>query len=390
MSSLSSRIPEFRELRVAERRNRIRRATSIGEDDTMALDGGLSIEIAERMVENVVGTFALPLGIATNFTVNKRDYLVPMVIEEPSVIAAASHGAKLARTRGGFHVAVDAANMIAQVHLIDVPNTRTSYENIRAARGHILELANSVQPRLVARGGGATDIEVRLLGVGHIVVHIIVDCRDAMGANIVNTVAEAVAPMLADLTRSNAALRILSNLADRRLVHASCEIASDSLAFGEFDGLDVAVAIATVSRIAEVDTYRTATHNKGILNGIDAVALATGNDWRAIEAGAHAFAARHGRYEPLSRWTVSEQGILRGSLTLPLALGTVGAALRAHQGAQTALRILGATSARELAAVTGAVGLATNLAALRALATEGIQRGHMRLHHRVTSYCAAQ
>jgi hydroxymethylglutaryl-CoA reductase len=379
--SRNSRISGFFKLTLEQRREQLRASCDLPAEALAALDGGLHTEVADHMIENVVGTYALPLGVATNFRVNERDHLVPMVVEEPSVVAAASHAAKMARELGGFEGTADPPEMIAQIQLTDVPDAQAALAHIQAARAEILALADRVQPRLVERGGGARDLEVRTLGDSMIAVHLIIDCRDAMGANLLNTTAEAVADRLAELSGGRVGLRILSNLADRRRVRISCRVPTRSLAFGEFDGAEVAAAIVTATRFAELDPYRAATHNKGIMNGVDAVVMATANDWRSVEAGAHAYAAHSGRYSPLSRWKL-EGEVLAGSLEMPLALGIVGGALRTHEGARLALKILDVHSARELAMIAGAAGLATNLAALRALASEGIQRGHMKLHAR--------
>jgi hydroxymethylglutaryl-CoA reductase len=271
--------------------------------------------------------------------------------------------------------------MIAQIQLMDVADPARAAARIEAAREEILSHADSVLPRIRERGGGARDLEVRRLGDTMLAVHIVVDCCDAMGANVANTVAEAAAARLVALGGGRVGLRILSNLADRRRVRVRCRLPAEALAFGGFTGDEVASGIISAAQFAEIDPYRAATHNKGILNGVDAVALATGNDWRSVEAGAHAYAAARGRYAPLSTWRMAE-GALEGALEMPLAIGTVGGALRAHEGARLALRILGVASAQELASIAGSVGLATNLAALRALASEGIQRGHMTLHAR--------
>jgi hydroxymethylglutaryl-CoA reductase len=390
-SKPSSRIPEFRRLSLAARRRELADRLNLGDKDLALLDtGGITPADAERMVENAVGVYALPLGVALNFRVNQRDYLVPMAVEEPSVIAAASYAARMVRAGGGFRATADPPLMIAQIELREVADSASARARIEAARAEVLTLANSAVPRLLSRGGGARALEVRQAdGVGNgtagsrLVVHLLLDCRDAMGANSANTVAEAVAPRLADLARAHLGLRILSNLADRRRVQVQAVVPFPALASDkcEATGSDVAEGIAAASRFAEDDPYRTATHNKGIMNGVDAVVMATGNDWRSVEAGAHAYAARDGRYRPLATWRV-EGGGLAGRLEMPMAVGTAGGTLQVHAGARLGLRILGVSSSDELAMVIGAAGLAQNLAALRALATEGIQRGHMNLHRR--------
>ena len=379
-----SRLGRFYALSVAERRERISEVAGLpGDALARALDaGGLDLATADKLVENVVGTYALPYGIALNFTVNGRDVLVPMVVEEPSVIAAASNAARMVRAGGGFWAETPEALMIGQVELRDVADPEAASAVLGAAREELLELARRAAPGLLPYGGGPREIEIRNLGEGRLVLHVLVDCRDAMGANMVNTIAEAIAPRAAELARGRLGLRILSNLADRRRVRVSCRVPIGALA-GK-DGLpaaEVAQAIEEASRFADADPYRAATHNKGIMNGIDAVVLATGNDFRAVEAGAHAYAARSGVYRPLSCWRHAGEELV-GNLELPLALGTVGGTLRAHPGARLALDLVGATGAKELGEVAAAAGLATNLAALRALGTEGIQRGHMALHAR--------
>jgi hydroxymethylglutaryl-CoA reductase len=386
-SGSGSRIPDFRHWSVSERRQALAEHAGLPRQDLEILQaGGLSVEDANRMVENDVGVYALPLGLALNFQVNQRDYLVPMAVEEPSVIAAASYAARLIRQGGGFSATADESVMIAQIELRAVADHAAAAKAIEAARAEILDLANQATPRLQARGGGARDLMVREIGgekAGpRLVVHLHADCRDAMGANLVNTMAEAVAPRLAQLARAEIGLRILSNLADQRLVHVSARVPLPALATREgLTGQQVAEGIVAASHLAEDDPYRAATHNKGIMNGVDAVVMATGNDWRGVEAGAHAYACRDGRYRPLAIWRISDEHLV-GRLDMPMAVGTVGGTLQVHAGARLCLRILGVTSAGTLAMVIGAAGLGQNLAALRALATEGIQRGHMNLHRR--------
>jgi hydroxymethylglutaryl-CoA reductase len=322
--------------------------------------------------------------------VNGHDYVVPMVVEEPSVVAAASNAAKMVRAGGGFSAEVDAPLMISQIQLTHVDDQEAACARILSHKEEILARAERAVPGLVARGGGARDVEARVLGTAEdamIVVHIIVDCRDAMGANLVNTVAEAVADRLAEIAGGKVGLRILSNLCDKRCVRIKCRVPAEVLATDDMDGDAVIDGIVNASRFAELDPYRAATHNKGIMNGVDSVVIATGNDWRAVEAGAHAFAARSGRYAPLATWRKVE-GALVGRLELPLALGTVGGTLRVHPAARLSLRMLGIDNAGELAMIAAAVGLASNLAAVRALATDGIQRGHMALHARSVAVAA--
>ncbi|MGA7740710.1 MAG: hydroxymethylglutaryl-CoA reductase, degradative [Polyangia bacterium] len=387
MSDSNSRIPEFRRLSLADRRRELAVHAGLNSDDLAVLDtGGLAAADAGRMIENVAGIYALPLGVALNFQVNQRDYLVPMAVEEPSVVAAASYAARMVRAGGGFSATADPPIMIAQIELRDVGDPPAARARIEAARAEILALANSSQTVLVSVGGGACDLQVRHVTgstQSRLVVHLHVNCRDAMGANSVNTMAETVAPRLAELARGRVGLRILSNLADRRLVRVSARVPFAALASdkGSASGEQVADGIAAASRFAEDDPYRAATHNKGIMNGVDAVVMATGNDWRSVEAGAHSYAARDGRYRPLSTWKV-EGDALVGRLEMPMAVGTVGGTLQVHPGARLALRILRVSSSEELGMVIGAAGLGQNMAALRALATEGIQRGHMSLHRR--------
>ena len=388
----TSRFPGFYKITVQERRALVAETTGVAPGDMeRALDaGGLDAETADKFVENVLGTYALPFGVALNVRVNGHDHVVPMVVEEPSVVAAASNAAKMIRSGGGFHAEVDAPLMISQIQLTNVEDTAIAAQLLRLSEKEILALADRAIPGLVARGGGARSMEVRVLGEAAdrmMVVHVIVDCRDAMGANLVNTVAEAVADRLAAIACADVGLRILSNLCDRRCVRVRCSIPAEALATEEMDGEAVIDGIVNASRFAELDPYRAATHNKGIMNGIDAVVIATGNDWRAVESGAHAFAARSGRYAPLAIWR-REGSNLTGFLEVPLALGTVGGTLRVHPAARLALRILGTENAGELAMAAAAVGLANNLAAVRALATDGIQRGHMAQHARSVALAA--
>jgi hydroxymethylglutaryl-CoA reductase len=354
--------------------------------------GGLEPGQAEHMIENVVGIFGLPLGIATNFLINGVERLIPMVIEEPSVVAGASYMAKLARASGGFLAESDPSEMIGQIQVLDLPDPNQAAERILAQEDALLAQANLADETLVSLGGGARSIEIRILeqtAAGPmLIVHLIFDTLDAMGANSVNTALEKLAPSIAQLTGGRTQLRILSNLADRRLARARCRVAVKSLAFDEFPGEQVRDGIIEAWAFADADPYRAATHNKGIMNGVDAVVVATGNDWRAVEAGAHAFAARSGRYRSLSTWSLGKQGELEGTLELPLALGTIGGATRVHPLARANLALLGVQHARELAEIVAAVGLAQNLAALRALASEGIQRGHMELHARQVAIAA--
>jgi hydroxymethylglutaryl-CoA reductase len=388
----TSRLPGFYKVTVSERRSLVSEATGCDPQEIgRALDGGgLDAETADKFVENVLGTYALPYGVALNVRVNGHDHVVPMVVEEPSVVAAASNAAKMVRAGGGFIAEVDEPLMISQVQIVDVADAPSAAARILAEKADLLARADRSVPGLVARGGGARDLEVRTLGAPEdrmMVVHIVVDCRDAMGANLVNTVAEALGHRLAELAGGRVGLRILSNLCDKRCVRVTCRVPASALATEDMDGQAVIDGIVNASRFAELDPYRAATHNKGIMNGIDAVVIATGNDWRAVEAGAHAFAARSGRYAPLATWRRNGDALV-GRIELPLALGTVGGTLRVHPAARLSLRMLGITSSGELATIAAAVGLASNLAAVRALATDGIQRGHMALHARSVAVAA--
>jgi hydroxymethylglutaryl-CoA reductase len=391
---VSSRISGFYNWTLEERLDWLANAAGLAAGEIAILRGedGLSLEQADRMIENVTGRYTLPLGIALNFTVNGRDVLVPMVVEEPSVVAGASFAAKLARAGGGFCVETSAPHMIGQIQVLDLANPETARAALLAAREQILARADEVDPVIRRLGGGARDLQVRILSdtpVGPmLVVHLIYDVRDAMGANAVNTACERLAPQIEEITGGRVGLRILSNLADRRTARAECAIPVETLAFADFEGARVARSIVEAWAFAAADPYRATTHNKGIMNGIDAVAMATGQDWRAIEAGAHAYAARSGHYTSLSTWHQDDRGNLVGRLELPLAVGIVGGATRSHPTAQVALKLLGVETAQELAEVMAAVGLAQNLAAIRALATEGIQKGHMALHARQVALAA--
>jgi hydroxymethylglutaryl-CoA reductase len=385
----TSRLPGFYKVTVQERRALVGEATGADPADIeRSLDcGGLDAEVADKFVENVLGTYALPYGVTLNVRVNGHDYVVPMVIEEPSVVAAASNAAKMVRAGGGFVVDTDPPHMIAQVQICDVADAERAAQRVTEDATAILELANRAMGGLVARGGGAIELEARVLADDMLVVHIIIDCQDAMGANLVNSAAEAVAGRIAAIAGGRVGLRILSNLCDRRCVRVHCRVPAEALATDDMTGSEVIDGIVNASRFAELDPYRAATHNKGIMNGIDAVVIATGNDWRAVEAGAHAFACRSGRYQPLATWRRDGEHLI-GRLELPLALGTVGGTLRVHPAARLSLRVLGVKDAQQLAAVTACVGLASNLAAVRALATDGIQRGHMGLHARSVALAA--
>lgn len=390
----SSRIRGFYDLPLKKRHQLLieRGFLSPQELENLCSEGNLPLEIAENMIENVIGTFSFPLGIGLNFRVNGRDVLVPMVVEEPSVVAGASFMAKLAREGGGFTAHADDPVMIGQLQVLDVKDLQAAEESILNQKEQLLGTLVDVDPVLRDLGGGPKGLETRQIphsAIGpFLVIHLLFDVRDAMGANAVNTACEKLAPHLEEITGGRVHLRILSNLADRRLASAACTIPLESLAFGEYTGEQVRDGIIEAWAFADADPYRAATHNKGIMNGVDAVLLATANDWRAVEAGAHAYAARYGFYRSLSTWSRDQAGNLRGKLELPLAVGLVGGATRVHPGAKAALKLMGVESAQELTEIIVSVGLAQNLAALRALATDGIQKGHMRLHARQVAIAA--
>ncbi|WP_224250234.1 hydroxymethylglutaryl-CoA reductase, degradative [Hyalangium gracile] len=393
---VTSRLAGFHKLPMEERLAKLGQMFRLEEDEVEALRGvgALQPVLANQMIENAVGTFSLPLGLGLNMMVNGRDYIVPMAVEEPSVVAAVSFAAKIVREAGGFTAEADTSMMIGQVQVTRFGDPTEASAKILDAKEEILALANSFHPAMVARGGGAKDVEVRLLpapegprGEPLLIVHLIIDTQEAMGANLINTMAEGVAPFIEQLTGGKVYLRILSNLADRRLARAMCRIPVPLLADFEMSGEAIAEGIAQASRFAQADPYRAATHNKGVMNGIDSVAIATGQDWRAIEAGAHAFACREGQYRPLSTWYL-EEGHLVGRIELPMALGTVGGPIKVHPSVQVALKLMRVSSARELSMVIAAVGLAQNFAALRALGSVGIQKGHMALHARCVAVTA--
>jgi hydroxymethylglutaryl-CoA reductase len=411
----NSRISGFYDMTLGERRTKILEAlaseTGTAQTPESLLPfttGGLSPEAADHMIENVIGLYSLPLGIALNFMVNGREVFVPMTLEEPSVVAGASFMAKLARAGGGFTANTTDPLMIGQMQVINVTNLDEAKFKLYEQKAELLAEADSIDPILKKFGGGARDLEVRMIEDspigGFLVVHLIYDVRDAMGANAVNTACERLAPRLEAITGGKVHLRILSNLADRRIARARCTIPISELGFGSltqtqptsasgsptrsFTGEEVRDGIIAAYAFAAVDPYRAATHNKGIMNGVDSVVIATGNDWRAIEAGAHAYAARSGRYTSLSTWNKDAEGNLVGTLEMPMAVGIVGGATKVHPAAQAAVKLMGVKTANELAEIIVSVGLAQNMAALRALATEGIQRGHMSLHARQVAIAA--
>ncbi len=374
--SMESRIPGFYKLSQEERMEKVREFANLEKKHVDALMGrALTFEDADRMIENVLGTHELPFGIATNFLINEKDYMIPMVIEEPSVVAAASNAAKIARKHGGFHATSTEPVMIAQIQMCNLTTPQYAKMQILEEKEEILKIANDQDPVLIKFGGGARDIEVRVFEEEQmVVVHLLVDVRDAMGANAVNTMAEAVAPFLEKVTGGETVLRIISNLAAHRLARARAVFNADALG-----GERVVNRILKAYTLAKIDPFRAATHNKGIMNGVTAVVSATCNDTRAIEAGCHAYAARHGRYTSLTHYEKNEDGNLVGSIEIPTAIGTIGGATK-HPVAATALTILGVETATEMGQVLASVGLAQNIAALRALSDEGIQQGHMKLH----------
>lgn len=386
-TSLKSRIEGFYKLPRRERLTTLAQCAGLEDQDVTELlnPTPLPFEVAEHMIENAIGVLGLPLGVGLNFLINGRERLVPMAVEEPSVVAAASFAARIVREAGGFFAEADPPLMIGQIQLVGVPDLEAASQRLQAAMARILAAANAVHPNMLKRGGGARKLEVRPLPETPcgpmLVVHVIVDVGDAMGANAINSMVEAVAPLVAEVAGGEARLRILSNLADQRLARATARLPFSVLQTERFSGEEVAQRIMEAWAFAYADPYRATTHNKGIMNGIDAVALATGQDWRSIEAGAHAYAARSGQYRPLSEWRV-ENGALVGSIELPLAVGIVGGNLECNPRVHFGLRLLRVRSARDLASVMAAVGLAQNFAAVRALATDGIQRGHMALHAR--------
>jgi len=387
-TTVTSRIPGFYRQPVDQRRARLLELGRLSPESRALLEagGGLEQAVADLMSENVVGVHGLPLAVALNFRVDHRDVLVPMAVEEPSVVAAASNAARIVRMTGGFFGEAMPAEMTTQVQLDGVPDAGTAPGRIEAIRDTLFTAANRAMPGMIARGGGCRDMDVRVLDVdeGVVVVHLYVDVGDAMGANLVDTVAEAVAPLIQQHVGGEVGLRILSNLPIRRRVRVRCDVSASPLG-----GDTLCDRIARASRFAELDPYRAVTHNKGIMNGVDAVALALGQDWRSIEAGAHSFASLSGTYKPLAIWKRTEGG-LRGEVDMPMAVGTVGGCTRVHPGVRLGLELADVKSAGELGILMAAAGLASNLAALKALAGEGIQKGHMRLHHRKEEIAGAE
>ncbi len=378
----TSKISGFYKLSPKERLKAVSEFSGLTEDEASCISatGALSLDAADKMVENVIGMMEVPLGVAVNFLINGKDYLIPMAIEEPSVIAAASNAAKMAREGGGFTTSSTGPLMIGQIQAVGIANPNGAKMTILEKKDEIIKRANEVDPVLVKFGGGAKDVEVRVIdtpGGKMVITHLIVDCRDAMGANAVNTMAETVAPYIEELTGGRVYLRIISNLADKRIMRAKAVFTKEAIG-----GEDVVEGIITAYHFAAGDPYRAATHNKGIMNGVTAAVLATGNDTRAIEAGAHVYAARSGVYRPLSAYEKNANGDLVATIEMPMAVGLVGGATKTNPIARAAVKILGVKTATEMGELFAALGLAQNFAALRALATEGIQRGHMGLHSR--------
>lgn len=392
----TSRLPGFYQLSVQERIKKLAEIYELSVEEVEALSsaGALSLNQADKMIENAVGIYSLPIGIGANFLINDKEYLVPMAIEEPSVIAAASFGAKLVRNGGGFTTSSPAPLMIGQIQVVNCQDIERASEAILTEKASLIDYANrELVPNLVKRGGGVRDLELKVLGRGTpygemLIVHVLMDTCDAMGANLINTTAEGLAPQIELLSQGKVYLRILSNLSDRRVARARCVIPPEVFSTATLQGEDVVEGIVQAQNFAILDPYRAVTHNKGVMNGVDAVVMATGNDWRAVEAAAHAYAARSGQYRAMTEWYRNDDGHLVGELELPMAVGMVGAAVSMHPMAQIALKFLRTRSARELAEVIVCVGLAQNLSAIRALATDGIQKGHMALHARTVAMTA--
>ncbi|WP_369379890.1 hydroxymethylglutaryl-CoA reductase, degradative [Lysinibacillus fusiformis] len=375
---MTSRIKGFYLLSVEDRIKLIAEKSKLTNEEVEALNSGISLELADAMVENVIGHISIPLGVAANFKVNGKEVFIPMATEEPSVIAAASNAARAAYELGGIFTSSSGTVMRGQIQVLNIDDPHAARAKIFEHKDEIIEHCNAKDPTLVKLGGGVKDIEVHLIDTAKetmVVVHLIVDTKDAMGANAVNTMAESVSPLIERITNGRVVLRIISNLADKRIVRARGEFSTEMLG-----GIEIAKNIVSAYEFADSDPYRAATHNKGVMNGITAAVLASGNDTRAVEAGAHAYAARSGRYRSLTTWELNKKGNLVGTLELPLAVGIVGGATKTHPVAKAALKIMDVQSAEELASYIAAVGLVENLASLRALSAEGIQSGHMRLH----------
>ncbi|MCR1835538.1 hydroxymethylglutaryl-CoA reductase, degradative [Oceanobacillus caeni] len=393
----TSRIPGFYNMTVQERLEVLSRLHGLQDEDieNLIIDSSLDVGTADKMIENVIGTFELPLGLGLNFLINGKEYVIPMAIEEASVVASASHIAKIVRNAGGFTTESTERVMIGQIQVVGCSDFILAKEEILQNKSVLLEAANNAYPSIVSRGGGAEDLDVRILNEGSdsvysqmLIIYLYINTCDAMGANMINTMVESIAPLVEEITKGKVYLRILSNYADRCLAKAHCVISPELLQTGDFSGEEVRDGVIHAYQFAASDPYRAVTHNKGIMNGIDPIVIATGNDWRAVEAGAHAYAARNGQYSSMTNWFKDENGNLVGELELPMSVGTVGGATRVHPLAKFSLDLLGVKSAKELAEVIVAVGLAQNLGALKALATDGIQKGHMALHSRSVAIAA--
>lgn len=393
----TSRIPGFYNMSVEERRSLLKKLHTFSDDNFTKLteDAPLTVDTADKMIENVIGTFQLPLGLGLNFLINGKDYVVPMAVEEASIVASASHIARIVRQAGGFTATSTERIMIGQIQVIGCEDFPKAKETLLKEKEMLIKAANDAYPSIVARGGGAKDLDVRILNDDvqsayskMLILHLYIDTCDAMGANIINTMVESLAPTVEELTKGKVYLRILSNYADQCLAKARCVIPPELLKTGDFSGEEVRDGVILAYEFAASDPYRAVTHNKGIMNGIDPVVIATGNDWRAVEAGAHAYASRNGVYTSMTEWYKDEEGNLVGELELPMSIGTVGGATRVHPLAKFALDLMDIQSSRELAEVIVAVGLAQNLGALKALATDGIQKGHMALHSRSVAIAA--
>jgi len=385
-----SRFPNFYRLSIKDRVEAVYKRGLISKEDYLALKNQqqqLDLHSADKMIENVIGVMGLPIGLGLNFLINGKDYVIPLAVEEPSIVAALSSAAKIFRNYGGFKAESGDPILMGQIQVVNINNLEKARSEIMSRKEEILNLANSFHPRMVARGGGAVDLNVKTYPMSSfeqdmLIIDLHVDTRDAMGANLVNGMCEGIASLIESITEGEVFLRILSNLSDKALASASVIIPKDALETADYNGERVRDGIVIASDFAHADPYRASTHNKGIMNGIDAVALATGNDWRAIEAGAHAYAARHGRYSALSKWSIDSKGNLVGKIEMPIKVGTVGGPMESNPAVALNLRILNVESAMELARVMAAVGLAQNFSALKALVTEGIQKGHMTLHAR--------
>ncbi|WP_264739995.1 hydroxymethylglutaryl-CoA reductase, degradative [Cytobacillus firmus] len=381
-TTTTTRVPGFYRLTPDERLDIVTKNCKLTEDETKYLSGehALSMDLADSMIENVIGQIGIPIGVAANFKINGKDTFIPMATEEPSVVAAASNAAKAAYDLGGFYTSMSGTIMRGQIQVLNVADPFAARAKIFEHKAEILQRCNEKDPTLVSLGGGAIDLEVNIIQTTNnlmLVIHLIVDTKDAMGANAVNTMAESVAPFIETITNGRVVLRIISNLADRRLVRARAVFSAEALG-----GKEIVENIVNAFEFADFDPYRAATHNKGIMNGITAVVLATGNDTRAVEAGAHAYASISGRYRSLTKWEINKDGNLSGSIELPMAVGIVGGATKTHPVAKASLKIMEINSAEELAGCIAATGLAQNVAALRVLSAEGVQRGHMSLHAR--------